>query len=190
MCMLACWAGQGEKRGRMTCAWIARQNLDQSLVGTQLRFAVYFCYVSNVFLIWTTNWLRDDITLGGFPLLICMTAAQIKIHPMNPQIHLGFRLLRCCTAKTSSSRSSMCIYDRESRSPEYRPQWSYTERGWIRFLRSVLHDCSIALSSLSSYLIYLFIGRAPIVVVVCNALSSRLSGIFSTQPFVEEEEPW
>jgi hypothetical protein len=32
--------------------------------------------------------------------------------------HLGFRLLRCCTAKATSSDSSTCIRDRESRSSE------------------------------------------------------------------------
>jgi hypothetical protein len=32
--------------------------------------------------------------------------------------HLGLRLIRCCTVKTSLSHSSMCICDRESSSPE------------------------------------------------------------------------
>jgi hypothetical protein len=35
-----------------------------------------------------------------------------------PQTHLAFHLLRYCAAKTTSSRSSMCIYDQKSRSPE------------------------------------------------------------------------
>jgi hypothetical protein len=33
-----------------------------------------------------------------------------------PPTHLVFRLLRCCAAKATSSRSSTCIYDRETRS--------------------------------------------------------------------------
>jgi hypothetical protein len=33
-----------------------------------------------------------------------------------PPTHLGLQLICCCTAKTSSSRSSMCICNRESRS--------------------------------------------------------------------------
>jgi hypothetical protein len=43
---------------------------------------------------------------------------QLRTHPTSPQAHLGFHLLRCCTVKTSSSRSSACTYDRESRSPK------------------------------------------------------------------------
>jgi hypothetical protein len=35
-----------------------------------------------------------------------------------PPTHLGFRLLRYCAAKATSSRSSMCIFDRENRSLE------------------------------------------------------------------------
>jgi hypothetical protein len=33
-------------------------------------------------------------------------------------MHLGFRLLHCCAAKATSSHSSTCIHDRESRSLE------------------------------------------------------------------------
>jgi hypothetical protein len=35
-----------------------------------------------------------------------------------PPTHLDFCLLHCCTAKAISSRSSTCIYIRESRSPK------------------------------------------------------------------------
>jgi hypothetical protein len=35
-----------------------------------------------------------------------------------PPAHLVFRLLRCCAGMATSSRSSTCICDRESRSPE------------------------------------------------------------------------
>jgi hypothetical protein len=65
--------------------------------------------------------------------------------------------------------------------PKNHPQRSCTGIERIRFLGSVLHDSSIASSSLSSCLVYLFIGRVPIV-IICNALSSKLSGVFSTQP--------
>jgi hypothetical protein len=46
-----------------------------------------------------------------------------------------------------------------------RPQWSYTGRGWIRFLGSGLRDCSLASSSSSPRLIYLFIDRASRVII-------------------------
>jgi hypothetical protein len=35
-----------------------------------------------------------------------------------PPMHLGFLLLRCCTAKTTPSRLSTCIRDQNSGSPE------------------------------------------------------------------------
>jgi hypothetical protein len=45
-----------------------------------------------------------------------------------------------------------------------RPQRSCTERGRIRFLGSDLHNCSLASSSSSPWLVYLFIGLAQRVV--------------------------
>jgi hypothetical protein len=71
----------------------------------------------------------------------------------------------------------------------HRPPWSCTERGWIRFFRSILHECLIAYPSLSSWLIHLFTGWAP-TVVVYNATSSRRSGVFATPSttIVTEEE--
>jgi hypothetical protein len=45
----------------------------------------------------------------------------IKLVTMNnhePSRHLGFRFLRCCGVKATLFRSSACICDRESRSPE------------------------------------------------------------------------
>jgi hypothetical protein len=35
-----------------------------------------------------------------------------------PPTHLSLHLIHCCATKTSSFRSSTCIYDRESRSPK------------------------------------------------------------------------
>jgi hypothetical protein len=46
---LAGGVGWGEERERMTYTVMIRRNPDQSLVGMQLHFAVYFCYVSIVF---------------------------------------------------------------------------------------------------------------------------------------------
>jgi hypothetical protein len=56
----------------------------------------------------------------------------------------------CVAAYATSSRSSACTGDRESRSPEPRPQRSCTGRGRIRFLGSALRDCSNASTSPSS----------------------------------------
>jgi hypothetical protein len=61
----------------------------------------------------------------------------------------------------------------------YCPQWSCTERGWIRILGCILRDYPIAYPSLSSWLIYLFVGRA-LTIVTYNTSSSRLSDIFAT----------
>jgi hypothetical protein len=60
------------------------------------------------------------------------------------------------------------------------PQRSCTERWWIRFLGSNLHDCSLASSSSSPWLIYLFVGRAPRVIAF-NVNSVRLI-IFVKEP--------
>jgi hypothetical protein len=42
----------------------------------------------------------------------------LATHPTSPQTHLGFRSLRCCAAKATSSQSWVCTCNRESRSPE------------------------------------------------------------------------
>jgi hypothetical protein len=58
------------------------------------------------------------------------------------------------------------------------PQWSCSGRGWIRFLVSDLCDCSLASSSSSSRLIYLFVGRASRVIAF-NANSVGHNIIFT-----------
>jgi hypothetical protein len=45
----------------------------------------------------------------------------------------------CAAAIVSPSRVCACTSDRESRSPKLSSLWSYTGRGWIRFLGSALH---------------------------------------------------
>jgi hypothetical protein len=76
----------------------------------------------------------------------------------------------CAAAYATSSRSSACTGDRESRSPEPRPQRSCTGRGRIRFLGSALRDCSNASTSpsstsLSPRLVFLLVSGARLGVV-------------------------
>jgi hypothetical protein len=56
-------------------------------------------------------------------------------------------------------------------------QWSCIGRGRIRFLRSDLHDYSLASSNSSPRLIYLFVGRTP-KVIGFNANSVRPNVVF------------
>jgi hypothetical protein len=76
----------------------------------------------------------------------------------------------CAPACATSSRSSACTGDRESRSPEPHPQRFCTGRGRIRFLGSALRDCSNASTSPSSTsssprLVYLLVSGARLGVV-------------------------
>jgi hypothetical protein len=64
--------------------------------------------------------------------------------------HNTSQLACCAAAYATSSCSSACTSDQESRSPEPRPQRSCTGRGRIRFLGSALCDCSNASISPSS----------------------------------------
>jgi hypothetical protein len=98
-----------------------------------------------------------------------------------PPTHLRFRLLRRCAVKTTSFRSSTCIHDRESRSPEPSSSVILHQERAIRFLRSDLRDCSLASSSSPSRPIYLFVGRAPWVVTF-NTYSVRSIVVFIRSP--------
>jgi hypothetical protein len=76
----------------------------------------------------------------------------------------------CAAAYATSSRSSACTGDRESRSPEPHPQRSCTGRGGIRFLGSAPRDCSNASTSPSSTsssprLVFLLVSGARLGVV-------------------------
>jgi hypothetical protein len=59
-----------------------------------------------------------------------------------------------------------------------RPQRSCSGRGQLRFLGSDLHDYSLAFSSSSSRLVYLFVGHAPRVIAF-NVNSVKLIIIFN-----------
>jgi hypothetical protein len=73
----------------------------------------------------------------------------------------------CAAAYATSSRSSACTGDRESRSPKPHAQRSCTGRGRIRFLGSALRDCSNASTSPSSSprLVFLLVSGARLGVV-------------------------
>jgi hypothetical protein len=53
-----------------------------------------------------------------FPINMCGPHGSSNQNNYEPSTHLGLRLIRCCAAKTYSSRSSMCICDWESMSPK------------------------------------------------------------------------
>jgi hypothetical protein len=109
-----------------------------------------------------------------------VAATQIITHPTSPQTHLGFRGLRCWVTKTSSSQSSTCIYDRERRSLELLSLMILHWERVNKVLWSVLWDCSIASSTSSSWLVYIFIERA-LTIVVYNTSLLKLSGVFTIQ---------
>jgi hypothetical protein len=104
------------------------------------------------------------------------------------ELHLVFCLLYCCAAKATSSRSSTWLCDRESRSIEPSSSVILHQGGQIRFLGSILCDCVIASTSSSSWLIYFFVGRTP-TIVVYNAPSSKMSGVFSLQLSLRKRKP-
>jgi hypothetical protein len=66
------------------------------------------------------NRLRDAVTLGRSSLYIHVTATKIvtKINSHENTNTSRFHRFCCCAAEATSSRSSTCICDRESRSPE------------------------------------------------------------------------
>jgi hypothetical protein len=81
-----------------------------------------------------------------------------------PPTHLCLRLIRCCAAKASSSCSSMCICDRESRSLELSFSAILHRERANKVFGSDIHDCSLASSSSSPRLVYLFVDRTPRVI--------------------------
>jgi hypothetical protein len=83
------------------------------------------------------------------------------------------RRFSCCAAEATSSRSSTCICDRESRSSEP----SSSARWRIRFLGSDLRDCSLASSSSPPRLVYLFVGLTQRVIAF-NANFVRPIAVF------------
>jgi hypothetical protein len=96
----------------------------------------------------------------------------VTINNHEPPTHLVFHLLRCSTTKATSSRSSMCIHNQESRSSESSFSAILHRERVNKFLENDLCDCSLASSSSSSRLTYLFVGRAPRVITF-NANSVR-----------------
>jgi hypothetical protein len=58
-------------------------------------------------------------------------------------MHLGFHLLHCCVVKASSSRSSTCICNRESRSLESSTSVILHQKRANKVFRNDLHDYSI-----------------------------------------------
>jgi hypothetical protein len=68
-----------------------------------------------------TSRLWDAITLGRSSLYICMAATEIVTKKNNSHESTNtsrFHYFCCCATEATSSCSSTCIGDRESRSPE------------------------------------------------------------------------
>jgi hypothetical protein len=95
-----------------------------------------------------------------------------------PPTHLALHLICCCYAsKTSSSRSSTCIYDRENRSSKSSSSAILHPERSNKILGSDIRNCSLASSSSSLQLIYLFVERAPSVIAF-NVNSVKSIAIF------------
>jgi hypothetical protein len=80
-------------------------------------FTVHFCYVSNAFLIERPSRLRDALTLAVFlyKYVLPPCKSQLVTHPTSPQMYLDFHFLCCCATNATSSWSSTCTCDQESR---------------------------------------------------------------------------
>ncbi|PUZ39551.1 hypothetical protein GQ55_9G328000 [Panicum hallii var. hallii] len=112
---------------------MVRQKSGPILAGTRLPFADFFCHFESV----------TDITRGilglvtdlvfGTPKTLAVPSYKYARVPDTEDTESTTRLTpqpSCCAAAyATSSRSSVCIGDRESRSPEPHPQRSYSGRG-------------------------------------------------------------
>jgi hypothetical protein len=105
----------------------------------------------------------------------------MKVATMNnhePPTHLALHLICCCCAsKTSSSRSSTCIYDRENRSSKPSSSAILHPEMSNKILGSDIRNCSLASSSSSLQLVYVFGGRASSVIAF-NVNSVRSITVF------------
>jgi hypothetical protein len=141
--------------------------------GNAASFADLFCHFESI----------SDITRGilglvtdlvfGTPKTLAVPSYEYARVPDTKDTERTTRLTpqpACCASYATSSRSSACTGDRESRSPEPRPQRSCTGRGRIRFLGSALRDYSNASTSPSSTssslrLVFLLVSGARLGVV-------------------------
>ncbi|PUZ46271.1 hypothetical protein GQ55_7G043900 [Panicum hallii var. hallii] len=133
---------------------MVRQKSGPILAGTWLPFADLFCHLESV-----TDIMRGILELVtdlvfGTPKTLAVPsykyARVLDTEDRERTTHLTPQPACCAAAYATSSCSSACTGDWESRSPEPRPQRSYTGRGRIRFLGSALRDCSNASTSPSS----------------------------------------
>jgi hypothetical protein len=99
-----------------------------------------------------------------FPINKCGRYGSRNQNNHEPPTHLGLCLICCYAAKTSSSRSSTCICDQESRSPEP-SSWAilHRERANKVFRKQSLQLLARFISS-SPRLIYLFVDHASRVI--------------------------
>ncbi|PVH62780.1 hypothetical protein PAHAL_3G396700 [Panicum hallii] len=152
---------------------MVRQKSGPILAGTRLPFADLFCHFESVTDI--THGILGLVTdlIFGTPKTLAVPSYKYARVPDTEEYnrtHNAPQPACCAAAYANSSRLSACTGDRESRSPEPRPQRSCTGRGRIRFLRSALRDCSNASTSPSSTsssprLVFLLVGGARLGVV-------------------------
>jgi hypothetical protein len=126
---LARCAGPGARDVRMN----GPPNFGPILAGTRFPFAHLFCHFESVMDI--TRGILGLVTdlVFGTPKTLAVPSYKYARVPDTRNIERTTRLTpqpACCTAAyATSSRSSACTGDRESRSPEPHPQRSCTGRG-------------------------------------------------------------
>jgi hypothetical protein len=145
------------------------------LAGTRLPFADLFCHFESV-----TNITRGILGLVtdlvfGTPKILAVPSYKYARVPARKTYTEDAQHASTCRA-TSSSCSSACTGDRESRSLEPRPQRSCTGRGQIRFLGRTLHYCSNASTLPSST------SSSPRLVLLLVS-GARLDVVFFTRLF-------
>jgi hypothetical protein len=111
--------------------------------------------------------------------------AKNELRTQSHESHIGFCLLCWCVVNATLSRSSTCIYDRESRSLELSSSSILHRERTNKVFGNILCDCSIASLRSSLRLIYLFVRRVP-TIIIYNASSSKLSSVFATPPLLKK----
>jgi hypothetical protein len=113
-----------------------------------------------------------------FPIYTCGRHGNSNISTATKTpTHLGFAATAAALPRLLYPVHRRALRIRRAGLQNRRPQRSCTGRGWIRFLGSDLHDCSLVSSSSSSQLIYLFVGLTRRVVAF-NANFVRPIAVF------------
>jgi hypothetical protein len=136
-------------RTRCACEWSAK-NPVQCL--RERGFFLHICFATSNFTDITRGILRlvTDLIFGTLKTVMFPSYKYARVPDTERTTRLTPQPACCSAAYATSSRSSACTGDRESRSPEPHPQRTCTGRERIRFLGNALRDCSNAFTSPSS----------------------------------------